>query len=118
MAVQFVPARRPSVAPWSVLALLLALVAIAAAAGARAPGRTDRSESGRGGAEESIERAVPPAVAADPPVPGPAPPEDGLGTTERLRIRLFGGNPIFALDWLARAADVEADRIGPGSAVP
>lgn len=118
MAVHPAPARRPSVALWSVLVLLLALVAIAAAAGARAPGSPDRAEGGRGGAARSAMRAEPPGVAGDLAVPGPAPPAEELGTAERLRIRLLGGNPIFALDWLASAADVEAGRIGPGSLVP
>lgn len=118
MAVHPVPARRPSVALWSVLVLLLALVAIAAAAGARAPGSTDRAEGGRGRAAGSAVPAEPRGGAEDLPVPGPAPPEEELGTSERLRIRLFGGNPIFALDWLASAADVEAGRIGPGWPLP
>ncbi len=118
MAVLPVPARRPSVIPWSVLVLLLALVAIAAAAGARAPGSWDRSEAGRSGAARSTESAAPPGLAEDLLVPGSAPREKTSSTNERLRIPLFGGNPIFALDWLASAADVEAGRIGPGSPVP
>jgi|DewCreStandDraft_4_1066084.scaffolds.fasta_scaffold00055_206 hypothetical protein len=117
MAVHLVPASRPTVVRWSVLVLLLALVAIAATAGARALGTADRAEGGRGGEEGPTVRAEP-GAAEDLPVPGPAPPEERPGTAERLRIRLLGGNPIFALDWLASAADVEAGRIGPGSPVP
>lgn len=34
-----------------------------------------------------------------------------LGRVERLWLRLSGGNPIFALDWLARGSEPEPDRL-------
>jgi hypothetical protein len=41
-----------------------------------------------------------------------------LGPVERLRIRLLGGNPIFALDWLARGGEPEPHRPPPRLPLP
>lgn len=47
-------------------------------------------------------------AARDPPQGSSAP----LTTAERLRITLLGGNPLFALDWLAPG--LELDELGSG----
>lgn len=36
-----------------------------------------------------------------------------LTTAERLRVTLLGGNPIFALDWLAADLELAGDRTLP-----
>lgn len=48
--------------------------------------------------------------AVDPP-PGSSAP---MTTVERLRITLLGGNPLFALDWLAPGLELDE----PGSGLP
>jgi hypothetical protein len=41
-----------------------------------------------------------------------------LGRVERLWLRLSGGNPIFALDWLARGGEPEPGRTPPVLPLP
>lgn len=58
----------------------------------------------------------PAAVATAGPDAAPDPPvEDGRPPTpaERLRVTLLGGNPIFALDWLAPGLELEGGRPAP-----
>lgn len=61
-----------------------------------------------------------PLLAADvgsaPAAPEVAPPVPPVSAAERLRIRLLGGNPIFALDWLASGP--EAGRLRPELPLP
>lgn len=68
------------------------------------------------------------APAHDAPEVGPIGPSDEdepteveapLTTAERLRITLLGGNPIFALDWLAPELELTGGRPMPiGSRLP
>ncbi len=99
-------------APSAALALLLALGTVALADGGR-----------ERGAEE------PPAALPEPAEPTRLAAEAGagegagagggqLGPVERLRIRLLGGNPIFALDWLARGSEPEPGRPPPRLPLP
>lgn len=47
-----------------------------------------------------------PGAAADLPMPDGRP----LSPAERLRVTLLGGNPIFALDWLASGLELQGER--------
>lgn len=59
---------------------------------------------------------LPAAVATAKPGALPGPPvQDGrpLTPAERLRVTLLGGNPIFALDWLAPSLELQGGRPAP-----
>ncbi len=55
------------------------------------------------------------AVTAEPGAAADLPVQDGrpLTPAERLRVTLLGGNPIFALDWLAPGLELQGGRPAP-----
>jgi len=104
------PSRRLAAA-LPLLAFLLAAVGSAAAArglGADGPAPAPPVE---GPAERRLAAEAAPAEAA---------PVDlrPLGRVERLWLKLSGGNPIFALDWLARGGEPEPGRPPPVLPLP
>lgn len=109
------PRRTSAVLP-PLLALALGLGQAALAAEPGVPRSEDgpldggRSPPGPGAARDGpLLAAEAAAPEADLPEPANAP-SGPLSPVERLRIRLLGGNPIFALDWLASGADAGPPR--------
>lgn len=102
---------RTAAAPLLGLGLALLLGAAGAADGPRPPG------PGAPAAAEDAATGEPLRLAAGEPPPAD-PPAGPLGTVERLRIKLLGGNPIFALDWLAPGLEPEGGRPRPRLPLP
>jgi hypothetical protein len=87
--------RRPAaVVPGVALLAAVGLAPLAVAPAADPPGPPVPAEVG---------------AAPDPPLPDGGP----LTTVERLRVTLLGGNPIFALDWLAPGLELQGGRPAP-----
>jgi hypothetical protein len=96
-------------APSAALVLLLALATAALADGGRAADEPAALPDPAEGTRLAAESGAGEGAAAG---------AGQLGPVERLRIRLLGGNPIFALDWLARGGEPEPGRPPPRLPLP
>ncbi|MCL6608473.1 MAG: hypothetical protein K6T74_10305 [Geminicoccaceae bacterium] len=104
---------QPTAAHSAVLVLLLALGTAALADGGRERGAGEPPAVAQPDPAERTRLAAESGAGEDAGVGA-----GQLGPVERLRIRLLGGNPIFALDWLARGGEPEPGRPPPRLPLP